>query len=695
MTRGFGLLTILFFFGLAAPALCTAGTPPITVQIVNNSGVSAQNIWVLLTGDSAATTQVAGIEYGKPTLLSAIANSRFTLSAITAGRITFSYNGPVAFNQQPLTPSPRFDKVELTYPGKGNLTAVDFFGIPFKMETLDASGNVIQTLNYYTSKNTIAATLLALAPGAQVNTAAAKGSFARILSPSLKPAAFPSLQNYVKSVYGQSVTIAGTYVGKIPPTPDTYKYAGTFGSKDGTITLTGTLSAIPNPPTLTIQGSTLASAAYTNNGPYLVGKAQKYVASNDVYAAIYRDLISGFDFGYLGGRYGSNSGSWYGTTPYRPPYAAARRTNDGFFNRYASIFAANSDAYGFPFQDVNQTVHVDLNSGAVANVAALRITILPDGMMDAPIISSASSTQNSITVNWAAITGATDYSVVVSPPMGSTPISTKGKTSCAIPKLTPGTPYTVSVTASSPTESSAAIPVIISTTGTSPPVTGQAKWNFIPNFTGTFSGHKITFNGRTVTLPATANPAVQFNNVQGQPGHQNAYVFRWTDNNGNLIFSSILYVTLENTVDPQGYGSIVQDATQTFMASNQNTPTYMPNGFNLFLSIAPEIQRTFVPNSLFQDKRPAQFGPLHAMRLGTQMLLSGTVREDDGLRGVSVTVTTVKGVTTVCPARVKRSQWTARVRTFYYSKKLNVIVTVMDKKGNISRKSYVVKGRLQ
>ena len=207
MNRPPVLIAALLSFILAIPALCAAQASPITVQIVNNSAVNSNNIYVLLTSNNG-TAQVSGITCGTPTLLSSLANSRFTLTAIQAGRLTFSYYNQVAANQQLVTPSPRFDKVEFTYPGTANLTAVDFFGIPFKMETLDASGNVIQTLNYYTSQNTLLASLLALAPTALVNTSAKNGTFARILSPSVQASAYPSLQNYVKSVYGQSVRIS-------------------------------------------------------------------------------------------------------------------------------------------------------------------------------------------------------------------------------------------------------------------------------------------------------------------------------------------------------------------------------------------------------------------------------------------------------------------------------------------------------
>ena len=342
---------------------------------------------------------------------------------------------------------------------------------------------------------------------------------------------------------------------------------------------------------------------------------------------------------------------------------------------------------------MNQTVHVDLNQAGATNVAAIRITILPDNMMDAPVISTASSTNNSITASWTAVPGATNYSVSVSPPLGAAAISTKGKTSCTIPNLKAGTPYTVLVTASSATASSPSIPVVISTKGTAPVITGKAKWNFIGYFTGTFAGHKISLNGVSGTLGSGLNPNLALNNIQGVPGQQNAYVFRWTDSKGNLIFTSILYVTLGTTVDPQGFGTIVQATTKTFMASNEWTPNYS-NNFDLYLNIGPLIQRTFVSSGSLDDPEPPQFGALHAVRAGTQMLLHSTVTDGNGVRGVSVAVTTAKGDTDVYPAQLIGSQWVARIKTGG-SKKLHVIVTAADDNGNIARKSYIVKPQQQ
>lgn len=613
-------------------ARCVGSAPEITVKIVNNTPVASCNVYVLLTHDSSSLgDSVTGIQFDAPTQLSSISNGQFKTTQLTSGRLIFSYYGPVASNQDPNLASVRFDKVELTYPGAANLTAVDFFGIPFKLQSLDINSNVLQTLAYYTSTNTLVPLLTAIATNTKVQTTCpaatpgctsgtpCTGSFARVLSPSILPSSssdYPSMQPYVISVKGQTVTIAGTYEGPIGLSPNTYKYTGTFSQDDGSITLSGTMTA-GSPKTLKVVGTTLASAIYTINGSYTVENNPAQVSDNDVYAAIYRDLVSGFDFGYVGGKYGSNSNAWYGTTPYNPPYACARSTNDGFFNQYASVIAANSDAYGFPFSDVNQHVQVGLNSGGTGPVHTLVITILPDDMLDAPIITSSSSTDNSITIGWPAISGATGYKVSVSPPLVAQIIDAGMSTSKTISSLNPGTPYTVSVTAYKGASSSEAIPISITTTGSPMVVAEDANsvgWDFTPNFTGTFTGHTITFNGCTKTLPTLLNPAIVFYGIPGEKNAQNAYVFEWKDALGALVYSSVLYVNLNGQGTNGGapsvpcnyggsggpncfgtlcYGIINPDPTKTFMAANQHTPTYDLYPQNLYLSIAPVGQRKF------------------------------------------------------------------------------------------------------
>jgi hypothetical protein len=594
------IFALLIFLATAFVAPCSG---QVTVQIVNNSGLMPQDVYLLLTGDPSKPLTVTGITANQPTQLSELKSNQFTLSAISAGRLIVSYNGPVPANQQPLNSSYRFDKVELTYPGAANLTAVDFFGIPFKLETFDSTTALLEKLTYYTSTNTLLAQLEAIAkPEALITTnGMSNGPFARILAPALSPTSYPDMTPYVDSVAGTKLTISGTYVGPVGPNPNSFSYSGMF-EPNGTIALFGTMTqpATPADKTLTIDGNTLPSAIYTDNGPYTVDTATnnpQNVSNNDVYAAIYRDVVAGFDFGYVNGVYGINSGEWYGTTPYNPPYACARQTNDGFYNKYASLIAANSDAYGFPFSDLLQPVQVALNPGTSKDVATLRITILPDNMLDAPIIQGVSTTTSSVKLTWKAVTGATDYKVNVSPPLPAEVYDAGTATSYTVTSLDAGTPYTVSVTASNATATSEAISALAVTQGTARLVTGAASWHFIVNFTGSFPGDKITFNGVTEDLPSTLNPAIPFNDVTGVPGQTNAYVFLWKDTTGKTISTSIMYVNLKST-PTTGMGAINEAASATYMVANQNRPTYDPTGFNLYLSIAPTVQRTLCTTTL-------------------------------------------------------------------------------------------------
>jgi hypothetical protein len=579
----------LGFLATAAISPCLA---QIRVEIVNDSGLKSQDVDLLVTGDPTKPLAVSGIRPNVSTKLSALADSRFTVSRISAGRIIFSYGGAVPAAQNPALPSARFDKVELTYPGAANLTAVDFFAIPFRLETLDINGKVLQKLTYYASTQSLIAALDGLAPQAMVTTDGKPGgTFARILSPSLRPSAYPRMEPYAAAVAGKPVTIAGTYVGPVAPSPNTYDYSGKF-AKDGTITLSGTMTQRANPPAarLTISGAALATAIYTDNGPYTVAGAPRKVSDNDVYAAIYRDLVAGFDFGYVGGIYGSDSAGWYGTTPYHAPYACARKTDDGFYNKYASLIAANSDAYGFPFADRNQPVQVALNPGTSTPVATLRITILPDDALDAPLIRSASATSSSLAVKWQAVAGATHYRVTVSPPFDGKTFDAGASISYTIPNLNPGTPYTVSVTAANAASTSEAIPFVLSTEGSARPISGPVAWHFIAFFTGTFPGDTVTLNGVTHPMPGSANPSLSWTSLTGQPGQTNAYVFAWKDSYGNPVDASILYVALANS-PATGFGKIDEAASATFMAANQDLPTYDATGFNLFLGLAPGVPR--------------------------------------------------------------------------------------------------------
>ena len=345
-----------------------ASAQALDVQLVNHSGRPADRVYVMLHGGSSADGKLTNDD---PKRLSAISGRRFTLSSISGGRIFFSYGRPVGPAEPPSSDT-RYDKVELTLPGVANLTAVDFFAIPFRLQTLNSSGAQLGELAYRARTNVIRRALMdAAGPGALVRTR--EGGFARVLSPQLSQGSYPSFARDIKSMAGKRVTLRGAFYGA--PFQE-FVYSGRF-AYDGSITLNGTLTT-PNGPTtpgktVAVSGSSLPSAIYTVNGPFTVDGQPATVSDNNVYSVIYRDLLSGFAWGYMGGRYGNDSGNWAG----KPPFQAARATQEPYatFNEYAAAIYRYSNAYGFSFSDTGPKPVVMGLDGA----ATLRITITGDG----------------------------------------------------------------------------------------------------------------------------------------------------------------------------------------------------------------------------------------------------------------------------------------------------------------------------
>lgn len=359
--------------GLTLAALVAAWVVPvadaaITVQFSNQTGRPASDIYVMLDGGSSSDGQLSN---EIPVKLSAIARTGFALSSLAGGRIFFSFGSPVN-SAEPPQARIRYDKVELTYPGVANLTAVDFFGIPFKLQALNNDGKTVGQLAYTAPTNTIERTLLAIPGARRALVTTGSGAFARFLSPQLSPSSYPSFVPYVHSLSGQRVIVRGSFFG----TPfQTFVYSGKF-EPNGSIVLSGTITPKGGQPAqgepVSVSGSSLPSAIYTVDGPYSWAGATHMVSDNDVYSAIYRDLVAGFAWGYWGGRYGNDSANWLG----KPPFAAARKTRTRYatYNEYAAAIYKYSDAYGFSFSDTGpKKVQLPLEGATT-----LRITILPD-----------------------------------------------------------------------------------------------------------------------------------------------------------------------------------------------------------------------------------------------------------------------------------------------------------------------------
>jgi hypothetical protein len=341
----------------------------LNVQIVNSSGRPSSNVYLMLDKGSSSDGQLPN---DTPKLLSEIKGSTFSLGAISAGRLYVSYGAPVKNNEPPAA-STRYDKIELSNPGVADLTAVDFFAIPFDLQSLDAGGATVgDAVGYRCYTSTILQKLRTIGPAAEV---LGGGQFARFLSPQLAAeGSFPSLTPYIESMTGQTIEVNDTFA-KEGEAAKQISYKGEF-QPGGSITLTGTITTSGTPAAglpLQIEGSTLPQGVYTGNGAFTVNGQPANVSQNNEYSVIYRDIVAGFGLGYWGGKYGDDSADWL----HQPNFAAARLSSSPFpvYSLYASTIAEYSSAYGYSFSELGPNeVTVPLE----ASVATLRVTIDPD-----------------------------------------------------------------------------------------------------------------------------------------------------------------------------------------------------------------------------------------------------------------------------------------------------------------------------
>jgi hypothetical protein len=343
----------------------------LTVDINNTT---SRTVYVLFAGNNLVVDNTTGTIPQNSSL-------SFVLTSVSAGRIYISYDYPLSSSSpdgaNPSDPDylKRFDKVELSYAngaGMANLTSVDFYAIPFVLQTQISSLplNVDQfTLAPNTTGSALKQALLNVSTDQSLTNIVNSQETVRVLSPVKAPKGYPSLKSYVDSTVDTTFSIVGNYFsanGLIP-----YNFSGEIGSSKVTMTM-------PGRQTITLKTKELvnkkddvdSNAIYTCNGVYYLsgsGSTPHYVSDNDYYAAVYRDFISGFNFGYMGGAYGNTSSNWWGNQPY-----AMANTN---YNQYASvIYNLYPGAYGFPFSDTQEFLLADLGG----LVDTLAITVLED-----------------------------------------------------------------------------------------------------------------------------------------------------------------------------------------------------------------------------------------------------------------------------------------------------------------------------
>ncbi len=612
----------------------------VTVELVNDSEVSDSDVYVHLDtpfkdGQSVEGPPTLQTDSGKTsgtgvkltTLKQASQKVRsrysgrvlpvytFKVNNLESGHVSLSYFKPLVITNgsaPTATADYRFEKVELTYLSKGgtsggNLTSIDFFGIPVEVNVThpgQSRFDPLQTKSFYASTPTLLKTLNALGPnmtkafrdrtGANFPVNGDLKNFTRILSPNTlaasvgsggSPAPYPGMKSYLQSLVGKTFTLNGTQYGG-------YDYKATFAS-DGAggfvINCTGTTKTTPPggmPANANVQVKLpkdkmdfFIYACVANKDSYAVAgypfnndQGRVNTANASPYGALVGDLQAALNFGYCDGRFGPLLSNFYASVvlPYAYPFGGARKTNDGFYNPYAGLFYYLSDSYGHPYSDRLSAASplYKLEKGDT-----LTITLLADKRLDTPLPVLKGRTNNTLRFGWQAVPGAKRYQVTLNQP-GKVSIT---GTECTITELKPGTSYLVSVTAFDEVGQSGVLPTQGVTTGARTPLSG-GPITFQANCNLPIKGLTVEINGTTVDPTHNAT-------IAGQVG-QNSFGLRILAPNKDVLYVGNYLVTTRAaspTTFTIGPFELEYNLTPLTQAGPPGTPPYPNNAAQLTL----------------------------------------------------------------------------------------------------------------
>jgi hypothetical protein len=373
---------------------------------VENPSYNETNTYVTFIDGSLGATYNGGhaVELNHSYTLQEL-NGPINIVNYTNGRIFVSYGAGVAGDKPPEAVNSsipsykvRHDKFEITYSetntnSVANLTAVDFFSIPMELNTY-ASGSTAPTdaLTYRIAATTLWTDLAALAGDSSNVLLTESGEFLRVLAPHTTTATrvqyYTSLQPYIDAVKtwqttsGHSTTIEGLYSsaagGSAATTTQNYSFQATVES-DGSLKLVGGGDVIGQGHTLTVAASGLANGIYLGNVAWTGGGATGTFDDNDVYAAAVRDVLAGFNLGFIASEtIDPNTGTAFGAESSRHWWSSTKafnylQPNHIYYNQYAQSITSNSDAYSWAFSD--RWSHVQAH---LYGMETLEVVLLPD-----------------------------------------------------------------------------------------------------------------------------------------------------------------------------------------------------------------------------------------------------------------------------------------------------------------------------
>lgn len=384
---------------------------------IENPNYDTSNTYVTFIGGSLQATYNGGtaVNLNQSYKISDL-HGPINLTSYTDGRIFVSLGNGVAGTAAPEMVNPsipsyhvRHDKFELTYYGESNvnsvanLTAVDFFGIPLAMNTYrSGSPTPTDTLTYHVAADTLISELAPLSGNSSEVLLTDNGNFLRVLAPHTTTLSgtphYLSLQPYIDAVKAWQTeahaytTIEGVYsrAGSTPATQTQDYFFRTTIEQDGSLKLVGGGQKVGggqwsgSDHTIHIAAAGLAQAIYLGNVAWTVDGQSGSFADNDVYAAAVRDVLAGFNLGFMasatvdpntGVAFGAESSKFWWSSTQAFSYL---QPNHVYYNQYAQTVTSNSDAYSWAFSD--RWSHVQ---ASLYNAETLEIVVLPDAAVTA------------------------------------------------------------------------------------------------------------------------------------------------------------------------------------------------------------------------------------------------------------------------------------------------------------------------
>jgi hypothetical protein len=372
---------------------------------IENPNYDTSNTYVTFIDGTLDATYGGGtrLNVNQSYTISQLGNSVNLVSYI-GGRVFVSLGAGVANPPEPVNsniPSyhVRHDKFELTYSATNSascadLTSVDFFSLPLEINTYHSGSTTpVDTLTYRISADALKTELAALAGDSSNVLLTDANGFLRVLSPRTTTVTqiqyYPPIQPYIDAVkvwQGQGhayTTIEDLYshLGSTPATQtQNYSFQATIEA-DGSLKMVGGGDLVGQGHTILVAAANMAQGIYLGNVAWTVDGQADSFANNDVYGAAVRDVLAGFNLGFMASEtIDPNTGTAFGAESSKLWWRSTRafeylQPSHTYYNQYAKVIADNSDSYGYPFSD--RWSHVLAN---LSGIDTLEIVVLADSV---------------------------------------------------------------------------------------------------------------------------------------------------------------------------------------------------------------------------------------------------------------------------------------------------------------------------